>query len=288
VDDETSLWKASRVRAPGNIDVPEFTPEFIESNFSADHLTLSGTEIARRSRRIHEDILLLVQAARESKLLTYEEAIELRGEGIASNGRWLDDAYNYGLGPLDTPDLTVLVVTKGTKLPSPKALDSQGFLRLSRLKPEEIPAEQSRCFMFDYSAFPLREQLSLGTKTMMLSALMQDLELKRAVRSAVERAIQRAAREGELAAKVGKPYPMTSTREQLEILAWRLFSERKGRCALTNRQIVPGDPDFGPSLDRLNNDLGYFEGNVQLTTIFANRARGRMSCDEARANLRQY
>ena len=49
-----------------------------------------------------------------------------------------------------------------------------------------------------------------------------------------------------------------------------------------------GIPDDRMSLDRIDNSVGYAEGNIQLVTQFANRARGTLSVDEARMRLTQY
>jgi hypothetical protein len=48
-----------------------------------------------------------------------------------------------------------------------------------------------------------------------------------------------------------------------------------------------GVQDDRVSLDRIDNLRGYASDNVQLVTQFANRARGTLSCDEARRRLRQ-
>ena len=40
------------------------------------------------------------------------------------------------------------------------------------------------------------------------------------------------------------------------------------------------------SLDRIDNSRGYYDANVQLVTQIANRARGKMSPQEARAGSR--
>ena len=63
----------------------------------------------------------------------------------------------------------------------------------------------------------------------------------------------------------------------------KLFKEQEKRCYWLGTLIEESDvfvPDhpLAPSVDRLNNDLGYVSGNVVITTRFANT--GRRSVDD--------
>ena len=58
----------------------------------------------------------------------------------------------------------------------------------------------------------------------------------------------------------------------------KLFNEQSERCYWLGTKInvsdvlIPHHP-LAPSIDRLNNDVGYVPGNVVITTRFANRGR---------------
>ena len=58
----------------------------------------------------------------------------------------------------------------------------------------------------------------------------------------------------------------------------KLFNEQLERCYWLGTKInvsdvlIPHHP-LAPSIDRLNNDVGYVPGNVVITTRFANRGR---------------
>lgn len=58
-----------------------------------------------------------------------------------------------------------------------------------------------------------------------------------------------------------------------------LWFKQKGRCALTNKmlQYERGDPQnknpYRTSVDRINNNRGYVQGNVRLVTHWANNAK---------------
>ena len=58
----------------------------------------------------------------------------------------------------------------------------------------------------------------------------------------------------------------------------KLFKEQLERCYWLGTKInvsdvlIPHHP-LAPSIDRLNNDVGYVPGNVVITTRFANRGR---------------
>ena len=64
-----------------------------------------------------------------------------------------------------------------------------------------------------------------------------------------------------------------------------LWVEQKGLCFWTSVPLIPSvgkrDPQR-PSLDRLDNDIGYVAGNVVLASAFANIGRQSASADRMR------
>jgi len=63
-----------------------------------------------------------------------------------------------------------------------------------------------------------------------------------------------------------------------------LFIRQRGLCTLTGWMLVPktfvGGTKGNLSIDRIDNDLGYIEGNVQLVRKEANFLRGSLTMDE--------
>lgn len=94
--------------------------------------------------------------------------------------------------------------------------------------------------------------------------------------------------------KVGKEYVASGNYSELCLLTSQLLKKQKGRCALTGQPFEERSAEEGGiqddriSLDRIDNSRGYYDGNVQLVTQFANRARGQMSIEEARRRLIQF
>lgn len=67
----------------------------------------------------------------------------------------------------------------------------------------------------------------------------------------------------------------------------RLLAEQNGKCALTGRILVPSNSktksESHPntiSIDRIDSDKGYVEGNVRLVTYIVNAAKNRFSDEE--------
>lgn len=255
----------------------------------ADFPNLAEAEVIRRAGRIWEDARLLARAATSRCLITYEDAIELRGTGVAMSGDWLDKVFAYVLAPLDLYDLTLLVVNKGTSSPSRGAFDARRTI-LSKISIDDVPQEQKRCFWFSGYEEIFGPLDAIPDRFQHVRMPMDPRPLDREVARAVDNAIQRAAREGQIAERIGKPYPETLSRSELHALVRQLWDMQKGRCGLTGQKIdTEGrNPQDALSLDRIDNLLGYSSGNVHLTTVFANRARGTMELEEARSRLRQY
>jgi hypothetical protein len=64
-----------------------------------------------------------------------------------------------------------------------------------------------------------------------------------------------------------------------------LWEKQQGRCHWLNikmslEDLEIKDSPFAPSVERLNNDLGYVSGNVVLASRFANRGRGAYQNDD--------
>lgn len=111
---------------------------------------------------------------------------------------------------------------------------------------------------------------------------------------AVSNAINRVSLEGVEQTKLGKEYAQSLSRPELTALVSHLWEVQNGRCVLTGQLFdLRTNEDSGQqadrvSLDRIDNSIGYAEGNVQLVTQFANRARGTLSIEGARRRLVQF
>ena len=64
-----------------------------------------------------------------------------------------------------------------------------------------------------------------------------------------------------------------------------LFERQEGKCAMSGVDMdihqSKGNPLFYVSLDRINNDLGYTVGNLQLTCRGVNYMKNRWSDEHA-------
>lgn len=62
---------------------------------------------------------------------------------------------------------------------------------------------------------------------------------------------------------------------------FQLFKKQEGKCALSGVPIqIDGNTNLRLSLDRIDSDFGYIEGNVQWTIFAANRAKGDLDLDD--------
>lgn len=249
---------------------------------------LSEREASRRINIVVKDAKLLARCAKSACRITYTSAIELRGHGNVQSGQWLDDVYDYALMPLELPDLTLLVVNKETGKPSPGAFH-EDRLKRSGIRPEDVRTEQRRGAA--YSGFddffgnlePIPAQFKQSH--VVSSAL---LEQEQGIERAVTNALGRINAVGVEQVRVGKEYPDSLSPEKLRALARRLMREQNGRCALTGTPFDEVSQVDRVSLDRIDCGRGYAEGNVQLTTVFANRARGTLDVEDARMRLVQW
>lgn len=254
---------------------------------------LGQEELDRRSAIILEDAILLARCARSQCLVTYTDAVGLRGHGNPQNGQWLDDVFAYAIRPFGFPDLTMLVVNKATKQPSPDAFSARRTI-LSKVHVEDVPLEQRRCVWFQNYELVLGELSPIPSNRQLARLLTPEPEIEREISRAVGNAISRALGEGKESTSVGKAYPGSLSRAELSSLVRQLWTEQHRRCALTGLQFElrtdenGGIADDRMSLDRIDNSVGYTEGNIQLVTQFANRARGTLSVDEARMRLVQF
>jgi hypothetical protein len=249
---------------------------------------LSIGEAIRRSQIVIEDAKLLARCANSACLITYTTAIELRGHGNVQSGNWLDDVYDYALKPLELPDLTLLIVSKVTGMPSAGAFH-EGRMKLSGIRPEDVKAEQRRAVAFDgyNDLFGKLEPMPAHVKHVGVASSME-MEREQGVERAVANAVGRIHSAGLEQVRVAKEYPDSLAPDKLRALARRLMREQKGRCALTNTPFDEASEVDRVSLDRIDCDRGYAEGNVQLTTVFANRSRGTLNPEDARMRLVQW
>ncbi len=265
----------------------------VEHTLFEAHPELDRSRLQKRSDTIYADAILLARCAKSECLITYASAILLRGHGNAQNGQWLDDVYLYAIRLLSLPELTTLVVNKSTKLPSPEAFNARRST-LSKVHIENVPLEQKRCMWFKgyEETFgilaPIPREHQLGR------IHTPEPRVEREISRAVGNAIARAQAEGKEQVRLGKEYPHSLSRVELAALTTQLWEAQRGRCALTGLPFdlrsaeEGGMQDDRVSLDRLENTLGYSEGNIQLVTQFANRARGMLSVEEARRRLVQF
>jgi len=285
---KSELWK--RVADQINVDVLET----IRTSFAAHRRNLSQIEIDQKSNIIFEDLILLARCAHSKCLISYENAIKLRGHGIPLNGQWLDEVFAHAIEPLGFYDLTVLVVNKGTKNPSSKAFDARRTFR-SRLTENDVPLEQKRCIWDTRYEKILGELAEIPSEYQSAGRILtpqsaKEKEISRAVRNA----INRAGLEGSEKSSIGKSYPGTLAISELTKIVGDLWEKQQGKCALTSKPFDLRSAEEGGiqedfvSLDRKDNAQGYNETNVQLVTQFANRARGTLSVDEARKRLVQF
>jgi hypothetical protein len=249
---------------------------------------LSEYEVTRRTNIVVEDTKLLVRCAKSECLITYTAAIELRGHGNVQSGHWLDDVYDYALDPLELPDLTLLVVNKVTGKPSSGAFH-EGRMKLSGIRPEDVKEEQRRAVAFTGydDLFEYIEEIPPQFRHLRIAS-SELLELEQGIERAVSNAIGRIGAGGSEQTRIGREYQDSLPPDKLKALARRLMREQNGRCALTGTPFDEASEVDRVSLDRIDCDRGYAEGNVQLTTIFANRARGTLDPQEARMRLMQW
>lgn len=62
-------------------------------------------------------------------------------------------------------------------------------------------------------------------------------------------------------------------------------------CPLLGHEIIEGDYDWGPSLDRLDPSKGYTKDNVKIISNKANRLKGNATYEEMHTlfnNLNKY
>ncbi|MEP3465369.1 MAG: hypothetical protein ABJN65_05025, partial [Parasphingorhabdus sp.] len=215
------------------------------------------------------------------------------GHGNPQNGQWLDEVYANAIVPFGFPDLTMLVVNKATKQPSPEAFNARRSI-LSNININDVPAEQKRCFWYPCYGTILGEIVPIPNGYQLVRVLTPQPAREREISRAVGNAINRVSLEGVEQAKLGREYPQSLSRPELVALASHLWTIQNGRCALTNRPFElrtnedGGQQDDRVSLDRIDNSIGYAEGNVQLVSQFANRARGTLTILEARKRLVQF
>jgi len=245
------------------------------------------------AERVLEDLYLLARCAISKCRVTYTDAITLRGYGNRQNGRWLDDVYSFAISPLGFPDLTMLVVNAATGQPSEDAFEARRS-KLSEIQISEVPREQNRCVWFEGYEAVFGSLEPIPAKYHYARSVMAEPAQEAEIRRAVSNAIQRVNGFGKVTMKVGKEYVGSGNYSELCLLTSQLLKMQKGRCALTGQPFEMrsteegGIQDDRMSLDRIDNSRGYYDGNVQLVTQFANRARGQMSIQEARCRLTQY
>lgn len=67
--------------------------------------------------------------------------------------------------------------------------------------------------------------------------------------------------------------------------AWEVFREQHGQCALTGDDLWfytsgASGGSSNASLDRINNEKGYYKDNVQWVTALANNIKGDKTLDQ--------
>ncbi len=265
----------------------------IRSELSKARPSMAASDLANRTDRITKDLVLLARAAISKCLITYSNAIDLRGHGNAQNGQWLDEVFAYAILPLGFPDLTMLVVNKSTKQPSPDAFEARRS-KLSKVHVDDIQSEQMNCFWFtDYEAV-LGPLLPIPAGSQLVRYLTPQPAIDREINRAVSNAANRISGIDKEKTLVGKEYLNSVTPFELKAAVKKLWEIQKGKCALTNKPFELRDDQDGGirddrvSIDRINNSYGYYAENIQLVTQFANRARGTLDIAEAKKRLKQY
>lgn len=265
----------------------------IRASILAANPKLLGQRFEQNARTVMEDLSLLARCAASKCLITYSMATKLRGHGIARNGKWLDDVYEHAVLPLGFPDLTMLVVNQATGAPS-SSVFKDGRSSLSRIPISDVKTEQLRCIWYSgYEA--VLGPLEPIQRAWMHSFLDTDEPPReREIARAVRNAAGRVASSGVEKAITGRDYPDSLPLAALLTIVADLWTQQGGRCALTGQAFElrsnneGGVQDDRCSLDRIDNSRGYAIGNVQLVTQFANRARGTLSCEDARRRLVQF
>ncbi|MCQ1855639.1 hypothetical protein [Neorhizobium galegae] len=267
--------------------------EKIRSSISEARRDFDRSVAERKIQTVLSDVILLARCAKTSCLITYSDAITLRGHGNPQNGQWLDEVYAFAIAPLGFPDLTMLVVNKSTKRPSPSAFEARRSI-LSKVYISDVPTEQKRCVWYpDYERLlgPLEH---VPVKYQLVRLATPQSSREREISRAVTNAIGRVSQFGIEKTSIGKAYPNSLSRAELMVLVDILWERQKGRCALTGQAFElradeeGGVQDDRVSLDRIDNLQGYADVNVQLVTQFANRARGTLPVNEARKRLVQF
>ncbi len=254
---------------------------------------LNSEAFDRRATVIFNDVVLLARFAKSKCLVTYGDAIALRGHGNAQNGHWLDEVYAYAIAPLGFPDLTMLVVNRATKQPSPDAFEARRSV-LSKIHIDDIPAEQRRCVWYPDYEEVLGPLAPVPPNRQLVRLLTPETAKEREIARAVRNAVGRVSLSGVERTLTGRDYPDSLPTAELLTLVAALWEQQDGRCAITGQKFElrsnedGGVQDDRVSVDRLDNSIGYGSNNVQLVTQFANRARGTLSCAEARRRLVQF
>lgn len=274
-------------------DVGKSVYSIILAELGRNRSDLSAIKVEQKAQIILQDIYVLARCAQSKCLITYGKAIDLRGHGNQQNGLWLDEVYANAVVPLGFPDLTMLVVNKATKKPSPEAFAARRSL-LSNIEMDDVPAEQDRCWWYPSYEAVLGPLVAVPDEFHLYRSFKPEPAKAREISRAVSNAIARVNGEGVAQTKIGKAYPNSLSHADLSALVDKLWQLQKGCCALTGHQFdVRADDEGGRqddrvSLDRIDNTNGYADGNVQLVTQFANRARGTLDSEEARRRLVQF
>lgn len=267
---------------------PNEVKAFVRAALHEAKPELLEPEVSKRVEMVLDDAKLLVRCAKSACLITYTTAVELRRHGNVQSGQWLDHVYDYALKPLDLPDLTLLVVNKVTGKPSAGAFH-EGRMKLSGIRPEDVKAEQRRAAAFT-GYDELFGKLELIPRHLKHLTIARSIEMEReqGIERAVTNAVGRINSAGVEQVRIAKEYPDSLPPDKLRALARRLMREQNGCCALTCTPFDEASEVDRVSLDRIDCDRGYAEGNVQLTTIFANRARCTLDPENARKRLVQW
>ncbi len=162
-------------------------------------------------------------------------------------------------------------------------------MKLSGVRADDVKGEQRRAVQFGgyESIFGVLE--TIPQKYRHSSVIKSEqLEWEQGIERAVTNALLRINNAGRQQTKIGREYPDSLPADKLKALARRLMDSQGGRCVLTGTPFDEASEVDRVSLDRIDCDRGYAEGNVQLTTVFANRARGTLDPEDARMRLVQW